>query len=106
MATRSKTTSNKRKNSGSKTVVVPEDMQNKEIEFRLTQLKENPDGSVDCKLDMNEYTHAKLVEMAVIGLIKMGIAAEQKKKPWYKRWFTFKTNCTGNCNQGRNCDCK
>lgn len=80
-------TKSKRKSSGSKTAVVPEEMQNKEIEFRLTQLKENPDGSVDCKLDMNEYTHAKLVEMAVIGLIKMGIASEQKQLPWYKRIF-------------------
>ena len=83
----SKTTSTKRKNSGLKTAVVPEDMPNKEIEFRLTQLKENADGSVDCKLDMNPYTHAKLVEMAVIGLIKMGIESEQKKLPWYKRIF-------------------
>lgn len=86
MATRSKTTSIKRKSSGSKTAVVPEDMPNKEIEFRLTQLKENADGSVDCRVDMNPYTHAKLVEMAIIGMIKMGIGAE-KKLPWYKRIF-------------------
>jgi hypothetical protein len=51
----------------------------------MTPIKENPDGSVDYSLNMSEYTHAKLVEMAVIGLIKEHIAKE--KKPWYKRIF-------------------
>lgn len=79
----SRNTKSRRKSSGLKAAVVPEDLPNKEIEFRLTQLKENPDGSVDCKLDMNEYTQAKLIELAVIGLIKEATA--QKKKPWYRR---------------------
>ena len=100
----SKNTKSRRKSSGLKEAVVPEDLQNKEIEFRMTHVKDNPDGSGDYKLHMNEYTQAKLVELGVIGLLKQAIA--QQKKPWYKRWFNFKTNCTGNCDQGRKCDCK
>lgn len=99
-----KTTLSKPKSSGLKTAVVPEDLPNKEIEFRMTHVKDNPDGSGDYQLSMNEYTQAKLVELGVIGLLKEHI--RQQKKPWYKRLFNFKTNCTGNCDQGRNCDCK
>lgn len=83
--TTSRNTKNKRKSSGSKAEVVPEDLLNKEVRFTMTPIKENPDGSVDYSLNMSEYTHAKLVEMAVIGLIKEHIAKE--KKPWYKRIF-------------------
>lgn len=100
----SKNTKSRRKNSGSKEEVVPEEMQNKDIEFGMIYVKDNPDGSADYKLRMNEYTQAKLIELGVIGLLKQAIA--QQKKPWYKRWFDFKTNCTGNCDQGRKCDCK
>lgn len=104
MATRSKTTSKKPKSYGSKTGVVPEEMQNKEIEFRMVHVKDNPDGSADYTLSMNEYTNAKLVELGVIALLKEHI--RQNTKPWYKRLFDFKTKCNGNCNQGRNCTCK
>ena len=100
----SKNTKSKQRSSGSKEAVVPEDLQNKELEFSMIYVKDNPDGSADYKLRMNEYTQAKLVELGVIGLLKQAIA--QQKKPWYKRWFNFKTNCTGNCDQGRKCDCK
>jgi len=103
--TTSKNTKSRRKSSGSKAAVVPEDLQNKEIKFTMTPIKENPDGSADYSLEMNEYTKAKLIEMAVIGALKDAIR-QQKKQPWYKRWFLFKTNCTGDCNQGRNCNYK
>jgi hypothetical protein len=49
----------------------------------MTHVKDNPDGSGDYQLSMNEYTQAKLVELGVIGLLKEHIA--QQKKPWYKR---------------------
>jgi hypothetical protein len=103
--TTSKNTKSKRRTSGSKAEVVPEDLQNKEIKFTMTPIKENLDGSVDYSLEINEYTKAKLIEMAVIGALKDAIR-QQKKQPWYKRWFSFKTKCTGNCDQGRKCDCK
>ena len=80
-----KTTSKKPKSSGLKTAVVPEDLPNKEIEFRMTHVKDNPDGSGDYELHMNEYTKAKLIELGVVGLLKEHIA--QQKKPWYKRIF-------------------
>lgn len=102
--TTSKNTKSKRRNSGSKAGVVPEAMPNKEIRFTMKQIKENPDGSADYNIDMSDYTQAKLIEMAILNLFKQEIA-RQKKKPWYKRWFSFKTNCIGNCNQGRRCDC-
>lgn len=100
----SKTTPRKPRNSGLKTVVVPEDIPNKEIEFSMTHVKDNPDGSGDYQLRMNTYTQAKLIEMSVVGLLKEHI--RQNKKPWYKRLFDFKTKCKGNCAQGRGCDCK
>lgn len=78
-----KTTSSTPKSSGLKTAVVPEDLPNKEIEFRMEHVKDNPDGSGDYELHMNEYTKAKLIELGVIGLLKEHIA--QQKKPWYKR---------------------
>ena len=80
-----KTTSKKPRSSGLKTAVVPEDLPNKEIEFRMTWTKDNPDGSADYALDMNEYTQAKLIEMAVVAMLKEHI--NQQKKPWYKRIF-------------------
>lgn len=52
----------------------------------MTPIRENPDGSADYTIDMNDYTQAKLIEMAVIGLFKEKIA-QQKKVPWYKRIF-------------------
>ena len=82
----SKTTKSRQKSSGSKVGVVPEDLQNKEIKFTMTPIKENPDGSVDYSLDMNEYTQAKLIEMGVISALKDAIK-QQKKVPWYKRIF-------------------
>lgn len=84
----SKNTKSRRKSSGSKEAVVPEEMQNKELEFSMIYVKDNPDGSADYTLRMNDYTQAKLVELGVIGLLKQAIA--QQKKPWYKRWFNFK----------------
>ena len=82
----SKTTKSRQKSSGSKVGVVPEDLPNKDIRFTMTPIKENPDGSVDYSLDMNEYTKAKLIEMAVIAALKDAIN-QQKKVPWYKRIF-------------------
>lgn len=81
----SKNTKSRRKSSGSKEGVVPEEMQNKDIEFGMIYVKDNPDGSADYKLRMNEYTQAKLIELGVIGLLKQAIA--QQKKPWYRRIF-------------------
>ena len=81
----SKNTKSRRKSSGLKAAVVPEDLSNKEIEFRMTWTKDNPDGSADYALDMNEYTQAKLIEMAVVAMLKEHI--NQHKKPWYKRIF-------------------
>lgn len=78
-------TKSKRKSSGLKTAVVPEDLPNKEIEFRMTWTKDNGDGSADYALEMNEYTQAKLIEMAIVGMLKEHI--NQQKKPWYKRIF-------------------
>ena len=80
-----KTTSKKPRSSGLKTAVVPEDLPNKEIEFRMTWIKDNGDGSADYALEMNEYTQAKLIEMAVVAMLKEHI--NQQKKPWYKRIF-------------------
>jgi hypothetical protein len=51
----------------------------------MTWTKDNPDGSADYALDMNEYTQAKLIEMAVVAMLKEHI--NQHKKPWYKRIF-------------------
>lgn len=82
----SKNTKSRQKSSGLKAAVVPEDLPNKEIEFRMTWTKDNPDGSADYALDMNEYTQAKLIEMAIVGMLKEHI--NQQKKPWYKRIFT------------------
>ena len=101
----SKTTKSRQRSSGSKAAVVPEDLPNKDIHFQMSYVKDNPDGSADYSLDMNEYTQAKLIEIGVIALLKEHIA-QKKKQPWYKRWFSFNTNCTGHCNQGRSCDCK
>jgi len=81
-----KNTKSRRKSSGLKAAVVPEDLPNKEIKFTMTPIKENPDGSADYSLEMNEYTKAKLIEMAVIGALKDAIK-QQKKVPWYKRIF-------------------
>ena len=73
--------------------------------FTIKTISENEDGSANCEVDMDDYTKGKLIELGVISLLKEHIM-NQKKQPWYKRWFSFETNCTGNCNQGRSCDCK
>lgn len=69
-----------------KTTKVPDNLDNQEISIRLEHKKDNPDGSADFEVKMNEYTHGKLVEMAIIGLLKEHIA-QQPKQPWYKRFF-------------------
>jgi hypothetical protein len=40
----------------------------------------NDDGSANYKLDLNEYTTSKLVEIGVISLLKEHIAQEQAKR--------------------------
>jgi hypothetical protein len=40
----------------------------------------NDDGSANYKLDLNEYTTGKLVEIGVIALLKENIAQEKAKR--------------------------
>lgn len=70
-----------------KKIVVPDEMENQEIHFRMEIIKENPDGSADFELNCNSYTTAKLVQLGVINLLKAHIEQEkQPKKAWWKIW--------------------
>ena len=51
-------------------------------DIQITKVFEsnNDDGSANYKLDLNEYTTSKLVEIGVISLLKEHIAQEQAKR--------------------------
>jgi hypothetical protein len=67
--------------------IVPDEMKDQEIQFTLEVVKENPDGSADCEMKCNAYTSGKLIEIALISLLKKHIEQEQlKKKAWWKIW--------------------
>ena len=67
--------------------IVPDEMENQEVQFTLEVVRENPDGSADCEMRCNPYTSAKLIEIALISLLKKHVEQEQlKKKAWWKIW--------------------
>jgi len=51
-----------------------------DIEFTMVFESNNDDGSANYKLDLNEYTTGKLVEIGVIALLKENIAQEKAKR--------------------------
>jgi hypothetical protein len=51
-----------------------------DIQFTMVFESNNDDGSANYKLDLNEYTTSKLVEIGVISLLKEHIAQEQAKR--------------------------
>ena len=51
-----------------------------DIEFTMVFESNNDDGSANYKLDLNEYTTSKLVEIGVISLLKEHIEQERAKK--------------------------
>ena len=51
-----------------------------DIEFRMVFESNNDDGSANYRLDLNEYTTSKLVEIGVIALLKEHIAQEKAKR--------------------------
>jgi hypothetical protein len=56
----------------------------------MTFESNNDDGSANYKLDLNEYTTSKLVEIGVISLLKENIAQEKaKRKSLYSRAKSF-----------------
>lgn len=70
-----------------KKIIVPDDMEDQEILFRMTKLRERPDGGADMELDMNDYTKSKLIEIGVISLLKQHIDQQQQlKKKWWQIW--------------------
>ena len=70
-----------------KKIIVPDDMEDQKIIFRMTKLKERPDGGADMELDMNDYTKSKLIEIGVISLLKQHIDQQQQlKKKWWQIW--------------------
>jgi len=76
--------SKKRKTSGLKKDPVPEDQI---IQFTVEKIDENSDGSVNCIVEMNDYTKGKLIELGVISILKQHISEQYATKPWYKRLF-------------------
>jgi hypothetical protein len=59
--------------------IVPDEMENQEVQFTLEVVKENPDGSADCEMRCNSYTSAKLIEIALISLLKKHVEQEKRK---------------------------
>ena len=51
-----------------------------DIQFTMTFESNNDDGSANYKLDLNEYTTSKLVEIGVISLLKEHIEQERAKR--------------------------
>lgn len=51
-----------------------------DIQFTMVFESNNDDGSANYKLDLNEYTTGKLVEIGVIALLKENIAQEKAKR--------------------------
>jgi hypothetical protein len=67
--------------------IVPDEMENQEVQFTLEVVKENPDGSADCEMRCNSFTSAKLIEIALISLLKKHVEQEKRKaKAWWKIW--------------------
>ena len=64
-----------------------------DIQFTMTFESNNDDGSANYKLDLNEYTTSKLVEIGVIALLKENIALEKaKRESLYNRAKSFLRN--------------
>ena len=61
-----------------------------DIQFTMVFESNNDDGSANYKLDLNEYTTSKLVEIGVISLLKEHIAQEKaKRESLYNRVKSF-----------------
>ena len=61
-----------------------------DIQFTIVFESNNDDGSANYKLDLNEYTTSKLVEIGVISLLKEHIAQEKaKRESLYNRTKSF-----------------
>ena len=51
-----------------------------DIQFTMVFESNNDDGSANYRLDLNEYTTSKLVEIGVISLLKEHIEQERAKR--------------------------
>ena len=51
-----------------------------DIQFTMVFESNNDDGSANYRLDLNEYTTSKLVEIGVIALLKQHIEQERAKR--------------------------
>jgi hypothetical protein len=61
-----------------------------DIQFTMVFESNNDDGSANYKLDLNEYTTGKLVEIGVISLLKEHIEQERaKRESLYNRAKSF-----------------
>jgi hypothetical protein len=61
-----------------------------DIQFTMTFESNNDDGSANYRLDLNEYTTSKLVEIGVISLLKEHIEQERaKRESLYNRAKSF-----------------
>jgi len=47
--------------------------------FTITKIKENPDGSAECTIDISDFVKGKLIEKGVIALLTEYIDQEKKK---------------------------
>jgi hypothetical protein len=47
--------------------------------FTITKIKENPDGSAECTIDISDFVKGKLIEKGVIALLQEYIDQEKKK---------------------------
>jgi len=56
-----------------------------DIQFTMTYVSENDDGSANYNLDLNEFTTSKLVEIGVIALLKQHIEQEKTPKDSYTK---------------------
>ena len=48
--------------------------------FTITKIKENPDGSAECTIDISDFVKGKLIEKGVIALLQEYMDQEEKKK--------------------------
>lgn len=58
-----------------------------EFKFTITRMKDNPDGSCDVQVEMNDHAKERLIEAGVIALLKQHMYDTYEKLPWYKRLF-------------------
>ena len=49
------------------------------FKFTIKTISENEDGSVNCEVELNDYTKGKLIELGVISILKEHIAQEKMK---------------------------